>query len=91
MCERACSDVVSLVQNEIPPAFWEIVYDETNGGRGGEEEATTSRLKDPERWRAIRAFADNCVKRQMYEESTRRQNGLSTNAIVDIPEGGVPQ
>ncbi len=87
MCEQACSDVVSLVHNEIPSAFWNVVQDEIDAGGRGE----ASRLKDPARWQAIRNFADNCVKRQMYEESCRKQIGLSKDAIVDIPAGGVPR
>lgn len=87
VCEQACSDVVSLVHHEIPTAFWKIVQEEVDV-RGGE---ATSRLKDPERWQAIRNFADNCVKRKMFEESYRKQNGLCKDAIVDIPEAGVPR
>jgi hypothetical protein len=92
VCEQSCSDVVSLVHNEIPDAFWNIVQDEVDARIvGGGGEATSSRLRDPERWQAIRSFADNCVKRQAYEESFRKRNGLSKDAIVDIPVGGVPQ
>jgi hypothetical protein len=87
VCEQACSDVVSLVHNEIPDSFWSIVRDDVNAGG----EKVTSRLRDPERWQAIRHFADNCIKRQRYEESYRTQNGLGKDAIVNIPEGGVPR
>jgi len=87
VCEQACSDVASLVHNEIPTAFWNVVQDEIDAGGRGE----ASRLKDLERWQAIRNFADNCVKRQRYEESYRKQYGLSKDAIVDIPAGGVPR
>ncbi len=86
VCEQACSDVVSLV-HEIPPSFWNVVRDDVDAGAG----EATSRLREPERWQAIRNFADNCVKRQRYEESYRIRNGLGKDAIVNIPQGGVPR
>ena len=76
--DKACPDLVDLVHNEIPHTFWET-YDKEG-----------SRLQDHQRWQAVRAFADNCVKRRVFEEYYRNQNGLSPEAAVDIPKGGVP-
>jgi hypothetical protein len=77
--DKACPDLVDLVHNEIPASFWENL---DNEGK--------SRLQDPQRWQAVRTFADNCMKRKMFEESFREKNGLSPQSAVDIPEGGVP-
>ncbi len=78
--DTACSDLVDLVHNEIPHSFWENLDD--NEG---------NRLQDHLRWQAVRAFADNCIKRKTFEEYYRKQNGLSPEAAVDIPNGGVPK
>lgn len=77
--EKVCPDWVTLVHKEIPPPFWRNLDD-------GEE----CKLKDPQRWRSVRDFSDNCIKRKVFEDSYRKQNGLSPGVAVDIPEGGVP-
>jgi hypothetical protein len=77
--DKACPDLVDLVHKEIPQTFWENLNNK-------EEE----RLLDPQQWQAVREFADNCIKRKIFEESYRKQNGLSPQAAVDIPEGGIP-
>ena len=77
---NVCPDWVNLVHKEIPPAFWKNLDDD------GEQ----CRLKDPQRWRSVRAFADNCIKRKLFEDSYRKQHGLSPGKVVDVPEGGVP-
>lgn len=77
--EKVCPEWISLVHKEIPPPFWKNLDD-------GEE----CRLKDPQRWESVRNFANNCIKRNVFEESYRKQNGLTPGAAVNIPEGGVP-
>lgn len=77
--EKVCPDWVNLVRKEIDRSFWNNLND-------GEE----CRLKDPQRWRSVRDFADNCIKRKVFEDSYRKKNGLSPGAAVDVPEGGVP-
>jgi len=77
--DKVCPEWTNLVHKEISPAFWKNLDD-------GDE----CRLKDPQRWQSIRAFADNCVKRKVYEDSYRREKGLSPGSPVIVPEGGVP-
>lgn len=77
--DKACPDIINLVHREIPRAFWENL-----NGTGD------SRLHDPQQWQAIRAFADNCIIRNAFEESYRKQRGLSSQTAVVVPEGGVP-
>ncbi|KAL3817628.1 hypothetical protein ACHAXA_011716 [Cyclostephanos tholiformis] len=77
--DKACPDLVDLVHNEMPPLFWENL-----------DNKKENRLQDPQRWQAIRTFADNCIRRKMFEEYYRKQNGLNPQAVVDIPRGGVP-
>jgi hypothetical protein len=77
--DKTCPDMINLVHREIPRAFWENL--------NGKEE---SRLQDPQQWQAICAFAENCIKRNAFEESYRKQRGLSSQTAVVIPEGGVP-
>lgn len=78
--ENVCPDFVSLVHKEIPRAFWSHLDD-------GED----TQMKDPQRWQSVRDFADNCIKRKVYEDSYRKQNGLDPGISVDIPKGGVPE
>jgi len=77
--EKVCSDWINLVHKEINPAFWRNLDD-------GDE----CRMKDPQRWRAVRDFADNCIKRNVFEDSYRKQNGLTPGTAVTVPESGVP-
>ena len=77
--DKVCPDMINLVHREIPRAFWENL-------NGNDE----SRSQDPQQWQAIRAFADNCIKRNAFEESYRKQRGLSSQTAVVVPEGGVP-
>ena len=77
--EKVCPDWISLVHNEIPPAFWKNLDD-----------GDYCRLKDPNRWKAVRDFAHNCINRKVFEDSYRKQNGFSPETAVDVPEGGVP-
>ena len=78
--DKVCPEIVHLVHKEIPPPFWSNLDD----GDG-------CKLKDPKRWRAVKSFADNCIKRSVYEESYRKQHGLKPEAVVVVPEGGVPE
>lgn len=80
VAERVCPEWINLVQKEIHPEFWKNLDH-------GEE----SRLRDPQRWRLVRDFARNCVKRNAFEESYRKQNELSSGTAVNVPEGGVPE
>jgi hypothetical protein len=77
--DKACPDLVDLVHKEIPHSFWENL-----------ENKEGKQLLDPQRWQAVRSFADNCIKRKMFEESYRKQNGLSPQEAVAIPKGWVP-
>lgn len=79
VADNVCPDWVNLVRREIPPPFWKNLDD-------GED----CRLRDPRRWRSIRDFADNCIKRRVYEDSYRKRNGLGPGTPVDIPKPGVP-
>lgn len=79
--DHVCPDMVNLIHKEIPPAFWKNLDDPEESGL---------RLKDPLRWQSARGFANNCIKRNVFEESYRKQNGFSPRAPVNIPEGGVP-
>ncbi len=78
--DTICSDWVELVHNEIQPEFWQNL-----NSKDGEK-----KLNDPRKWKAIRDFADNCVKRKAYEDSYRKQQGLSSNVPVELPND-VPQ
>ena len=78
--DKVCPEIVHLVYNEIPPPFWSNLND-------GDER----KLKDPKRWRAVRTFADNCIKRSVYEESYRKQHGVKPETVIVVPEGGVPE
>lgn len=80
--ETMCPEWINLVHKEIPPSFWQNLEDCDNEGG--------CKLKDPQRWRAVRDFANNCIKRNVYEESYRKRNGLGSGMPVDIPKGGVP-
>ncbi|KAL7542659.1 hypothetical protein ACHAXR_012105 [Thalassiosira sp. AJA248-18] len=77
--EHVCADWVNLVHKEIPKSFW------SNLDHGEE-----CRLNDPQRWRSVRDFSDNCIKRKVYEDSYRKHNGMSPGTPVVVPEGGVP-
>lgn len=77
--DKVCPEIVNLVHKEIPPPFWSNLDD-------GDE----CKLKDPNRWRAVRSFADNCIKRNVFEESYRKQHGLKSEAVVVVQECGVP-
>lgn len=79
--EKMCPRWIDLVHKEIPPAFFSNLDVER------EEEC---KLKDPKRWQAVRAFADNCIKRRVYEDSYRKQHGLGPGVAVSVPQGGVP-
>ena len=80
--ENVCSDWVNLVHSEIPAPFWKHLDDIDDSER--------RRLKDPNRWRSVRDFADNCVKRMVYENAYRKQHGLKSDEVVVVPKGGVP-
>ena len=77
--DKVCPEIVNLVHKEIPPPFWSNL--------DGDE----CKLKDPKRWRAVRSFADNCIKRSVYEESYRKQHGVKPETVIVVPEGGVPE
>ena len=77
--ETVCSEWTDLVHKQIPSSFWENLDN-------GEE----CRLKDPQRWRSVRDFADNCIKRNAYEYSYRKQNDISSYEPVVVPADGVP-
>lgn len=79
--DTICEDWVELTYDTIPPEFWHNLTH-------GEEEC---KLKDYGAWRAIRSFADNCVKRSRYEDALRRERGLDDGAPVAIPAPGVPE
>lgn len=71
-----CNEWVDLVHNQIPPQFWQNL--DSNEGK----------LQEEARWRSVRDFADNCVKRKAFEEVYRKQNDVSGSVVVPI--GGVP-
>ena len=77
--DKVCPEIVKLVYKEIPPPFWSNL---------NEDEC---KLKDPKRWRAVKSFADNCIKRSVYEESYRKQHGVKPETVTVVPEGGVPE
>lgn len=80
VAESVCPEWVDFVHKEVPKAFWKNLDD-------GDD----CRLRDPQRWRAVRDFADNCIKRKVYEDDYRRRNGVDPTAPVSIPKGGVPK
>lgn len=86
VCDNVCEDWVKLVHEEIPAPFWRNLEDEQEG-----DNQYYCKLKDPQRWRAVRDFADNCVKRMVYEDSYRKQHGMKADAPVVVPAGGVPE
>jgi len=77
--DKVCPDWVNLVYKEIQPPFWRNLDD-------GDD----CKMRDPQRWRSTRDFADNCIKRKVFEDSYRKQKGLSPGVAVEVPEGGVP-
>ena len=78
--EAVCPEWVDLVHREIPKPFWQNL-----------DEKEESKLKDPKRWTAVLSFADNCIKRKVYEDSYRTQHELKSGVPVDVPKGGVPE
>mmetsp|Transcript_13002 Transcript_13002/g.27672 ORF Transcript_13002/g.27672 Transcript_13002/m.27672 type:complete len:259 (+) Transcript_13002:121-897(+) len=78
--DTICSDWVAVVHNEIQPEFWQNL-----DAKDGEK-----KLNDQRKWKAIRDFADNCVKRKAYENSYRKERGLSSNVPIELPDD-VPQ
>ncbi|KAL9183725.1 hypothetical protein ACHAXT_004581 [Thalassiosira profunda] len=79
VAESVCPEWVAFVRKEVPAPFWSNVDDGDDCG-----------LQDPQRWRAVRDFADNCVKRKVYEDAYRKKNGMDAATPVDVPKGGVP-
>mmetsp|Transcript_22168 Transcript_22168/g.32627 ORF Transcript_22168/g.32627 Transcript_22168/m.32627 type:complete len:292 (+) Transcript_22168:177-1052(+) len=74
-----CAEWIDLTYNKIPPAFWRNLDDEDK------------MLRDDRTWKAVRAFADNCVKRRSYEQRLRNESGITNNnEPVSIPSPGVP-
>ena len=75
--DKVCNEWVDLVHNQIPSQFWQNL------------DCTECKLQEEARWRSVRDFADNCVKRRAFEDAFRKQYGVSGD--VAIPEGGVPK
>lgn len=80
--DKVCTEWINLVHNEIPSQFWQNL-DSPHG----------TPLQEESRWRSIREFADNCVKRKAFEDAYRKELGLEDDASVAVvvPEGGVPK
>lgn len=77
IADKVCNEWVDLVHNKIPPQFW-LNLDSNEG-----------KLQEEARWRSVRDFANNCVKRKAFEEAYRKQYGISGPVVV--PGGGVPK
>ena len=71
---------MNLVHNQIPHPFWQNL-DSPNG----------SKLQEEARWRSVRDFADNCVKRKAFEDAYRKEFNVRDGSAVVVPEGGVPR
>lgn len=76
-----CKEWQQLTYDEISPEFWHNLTH-------GEEDC---KLSDYGAWKAIRSFADNCVKRSKFEDKLRHERGLSSDTPVAIPAPGVPE
>lgn len=76
--DTICTEWIDLVHNRIPPPFWQNL-DYPN------------KLQEEARWKSVRDFADNCVKRRAFEEDYKRRMGMDDDSAVIVPEGGVPK
>ena len=77
--DRVCTEWVDLVHRQIPTLFWQNL------------DASPCILQDEARWRSVREFADNCVKRRAFEDEIRKSRGMKGEEDVVVPEGGVPK
>ena len=71
VADNLCKEWIDISHRQIPSTFWENV------------DAGT--LRSPETWRAIQRFCDNCVKRDCYEKSLRKERHLADNEPVSLP------
>ncbi|KAL3784193.1 hypothetical protein HJC23_001392 [Cyclotella cryptica] len=79
IADKVCSEWVDLVHKEIPSEFWQTL------------DSKECRLQDEARWRSVRDFADNCVKRKAFEDAYRKKHGMKETELVMVPDGGVPK
>ncbi|KAL7553081.1 hypothetical protein ACHAWF_016343 [Thalassiosira exigua] len=87
VAEEVCPDWVNLVKREIDSNFWKNL---DNCRFDGGDQSEDCRLRDPQRWHVVRNFADNCIKRTVFEGIHRKEHGLSAGSPVVIPKPGVP-
>ena len=87
-----CGEWMDIAYNQIPPAFWKNLDTHRTDAAAelGLADSIIPKLKDPKSFEAIRQFADNCAKRQAFEQQLRRERGLQDNTPVSIPSPGVP-
>jgi hypothetical protein len=61
--DALCDDWVDITKNQIPSKYWKNLEIEPG-------------LRDKRTWIAILHFAQNCVKRDIYEAHKRRETGV---------------
>jgi hypothetical protein len=61
--DKVCTEWIDLVHNQIPTQFWQNLD-------------SKGKLKEEARWKSVRDFADNCVKRRAFENAYRKERGM---------------
>eukprot|EP00804_Cyclotella_cryptica_P022343 CCRYP_015908-RA/>CCRYP_015908-RA protein AED:0.10 eAED:0.02 QI:0/0/0/1/1/1/3/0/178 len=77
--DKVCSKWVDLVHKEIPSEFWQNL------------DSKECKLHDEARWRSVRYFADDCIKRKAFKDAYRKKHGMKEAETVLVPDGGVPK
>lgn len=71
--EALCDEWIDITRTQVPSTFWQNLDAEKG-------------LQDIRTWRAIQAFAENCVKRKTYESVLRSERGImDDNEPVVLP------